>query len=279
RLHLRREDQRARLSRGPTALLDLLPLRRALRGASDWVDLAWSLLVADLERAAPFASGRLLDVGCGTKPYEHIFRPYVTEYLGIEHEATFERTQASADERKPDLYYDGKRLPFDDGTFDTVLNAQVLEHTPEPARLVTDMARVLKEGGTLILSAPFQFRLHERPHDYFRYTPYGLRALCADAGLEIVEELQQGSLWSVLAHKLNSFLALRVSRIGGLAQAMGKLSHESVTTEPARLWTLPVVGPVMLATASAARVMERVSFEPDESLGYLFVARKTKRPR
>ena len=258
-------------------LLELPALKSALRGTSDWIDLALSHLIADLKHAAPLASGRLLDVGCGAKPYEPLFRPYVTEYVGIEHEATFVKTQASLNERKPDFYYDGKRLPFDDGSYDTILNAEVLEHTPHPCALVAEMARVLKDGGTLILAAPFQFRLHEQPHDYFRYTPYGLRSLCAEAGLEIVEQRQEGSLWSVMAHKLNSFLAFRVSRVGGLAQAMGKLSHEGATSEPVRFWTLPFVAPVMLATASAARVMDRVFFEPDESLGYLIVAHKTKR--
>jgi len=53
-------------------------LRRAIRGASDWIDLQQSYLVADLTSVAPMASGRLLDVGCGDKPYESFFRAYVT---------------------------------------------------------------------------------------------------------------------------------------------------------------------------------------------------------
>ncbi len=47
------------------------------------------------------------------------------------------------------------------------------------------MARVLKPGGLLILLAPFQFRLHEQPHDYFRYSSHGLRHLCEEAGLDV----------------------------------------------------------------------------------------------
>jgi SAM-dependent methyltransferase len=153
---------------------------------------------------------------------------------------------------------------------------QVLEHTPNPAELVKEMARVLADDGRLILSAPFQFRLHEEPHDYFRYSPHGLRALCNDAGLEIVDVHPMGSLWSVIGHKLNSFLAFRVARIGVLAQAMGKLSHESAARNPARLWTLPFVGPSMLGISAAARVMDRVAFDPEESLGFVVVARRLK---
>ena len=257
-----------------SALLGATVFRSAARRASDWVDLQWSLIVELLGRVAPQARGRLLDVGCGHKPYADIFLPYVDEYLGIEREDSFAGTAASSiDGRGPDLLFDGTRLPFDDATFDTVLSVQVLEHTPRPAALVAEMARVLKPDGLLILSAPFQFRLHEQPHDYFRYSPHGLRTLCDDAGLEVVEVHAQGSLWSVLAHKVNSYLALRVARASGLAQAMGKLGHENVATTQPRLWTLPLVGPLMVGNAAAARVLDRVLPEPDETLGFLTIAR------
>lgn len=256
------------------ALLSSPGLRRAVRKTSDWVDLQWSLVVELLARVAPQAHGRLLDVGCGDKPYAHLFTPHVSEYLGIEHEASFAETAASKSERKPDLFYDGKRLPFEDRTFDTVLNVQVLEHTPHPGALVLEMGRVLKDDGVLILSAPFQFRLHEEPHDYFRYSPHGLRTLCDAAGLEVVEIHNQGSLWSVLAHKLNSFLAFNVARVGGLAQAMGKLPHEGVRTAAPRVWTLPFVAPAMLGLSGGARVMDRLLADPEEALGFLIVARK-----
>ena len=83
----------------------------------------------------------------------------MTEYIGIEHEATFAATSAETHERKPDLYYDGKRLPFEDRSIDTILNIQVLEHTPTPGALVIEMARVLKDDGIMIITAPFSFRL------------------------------------------------------------------------------------------------------------------------
>ncbi len=250
-------------------------LKQAVRSTSDWVDLQWSLTIASLERVAPQARGRLLDVGCGQKPYEHIFRPFLSEYVGIEREDTFALTHAGNGESRPDLVYDGDRLPFEDQSFDTVLNVQVLEHTARPAELVKEMARVLKHDGRLILSAPFQFRLHEEPHDYFRYSPHGLRELCRDASLEIMEVHAMGSLWSVIGHKLNSYLAFRVARIGGLAQSMGKLSHEKQSHERPRIWTLPLVAPSMLGISAAARIMDRVAFDPEETLGFVVVARRT----
>jgi SAM-dependent methyltransferase len=252
--------------------------QKAARSVSDWIDLQWSLLWELLTQVAPRARGRLLDVGCGQRPYESLFEPYVDEYVGIEHEEAFERTNASSANEKPDLYYDGRRLPFEDKSFDTVLNVQVLEHTPEPGALVREMARVLKDDGLLILSAPFDFRLHEQPHDYFRYTPHGLRVLCDQAGLEIVEVHKHGSLWSIVAHKLNSYLAFRVARLGGLAQAVGKLSHESPAETRTRVWALPFVAPVMLGLSGGARVLDRWLPEPEEGLGFLILARPKRAP-
>jgi len=263
----------------PTLLqraLSFPPLRAAARGASNWVDLQWSFMIAQLHEVAPLAKGALLDVGCGEKPYESIFAPHVTSYVGIEHEGTFAETNASAATRsqKPDLYYDGAELPFAAASFDTVLNVQVLEHTPEPQRLLNEMARVLRPGGTLILCAPFSFRLHEEPHDYFRYTPHGLRAMCAEAGLRVDEVKSQGSLWSVLGHKLNSYLAFRVAMLDAVAQAMGKLGHEGERRESPRYWTMPLVLPAMGAISASARILDRVAPDGTETLSYLIIARK-----
>lgn len=252
--------------------------KKWLRRSSDWVDLQLSLILDSLRRVAPRARGRLLDVGCGDKPYEAIFRPYVTEYIGVEHRDTFALTSAAEPDlgtgkQGPDVYYSGDRLPFPDRSFETVLSVQVLEHTPRPAELVREMGRVLADDGLLILMAPFQFRLHEQPHDYFRYSPHGLRELCARAGLEITHVEQQGSLWSLLGHKLNSYLAFRVAQMGGMAQGMGKLGHEKATLARPRYWTLPWVAPSMFAVALGARVLDRVLFDPEETLGFLVLAR------
>jgi SAM-dependent methyltransferase len=257
------------------ALLSVRPVGKAARAAADWVDLQLTHVVASLARCAPRARGRLLDVGCGDKPYEHLFLPYVREYIGVEHQPTFHVTSAAARDRA-DVHYDGDRLPFPDASFDTVLSVQVLEHTPRPDVLLAEMARVLAPDGVLILSAPFSFRLHEEPHDYYRFTPHGLRDLCERAGLVIDEMEPHGSLGSLLGHKVNSYLALRVARIAGLAQTMGKLGHESATAQDARAWTLAAVAPAMVAVAAGARIVDRVLPEPGETLGYTLTAHKRR---
>lgn len=249
-------------------------VRRAARSLADWVDLQWSYIIDDLKAVAPRARGDLLDVGCGDKPYEEIFLPYVTKYVGVEHEGTFSETAASTRTRGPDVYYDGKRLPFPDESFDTVLSVQVLEHTPDPALLMSEMGRVLKRGGLLIVIVPFSFRLHEEPHDYFRYSPHGLTTLTERAGLSVVEIRAHGSLWSVVGHKINSFLAFRVAHLDGLGQSLGKMSHEGERTSRLRTWSLPVVAPTMAAVTAGARGLDRVLPEPTEALSFRLIATK-----
>ena len=75
-------------------------LEMLARRAANFVDLQWSLVIRALQGVAPLARGRLLDVGCGDKPYLEIFLPYVSEYLGVEHEAAFRQTASSARTRR-----------------------------------------------------------------------------------------------------------------------------------------------------------------------------------
>lgn len=139
-------------------------------------------ILSALFRVKTYAHGRLLDVGCGDKPYENIFRN-VNEYVGID--LPIEQS-ANKSEKNADIFCSALKLPFEDATFDTVLSTQVLEHVPDPRLMFSEMSRVLKKDGILILTAPFIWSLHEEPHDYFRYTKYGLRYLAKNSGFEII---------------------------------------------------------------------------------------------
>ena len=258
-------------------VLDATGLKRAARTTADWVDLQYWQLLRNLEAVAPRTRGRLLDVGCGEKDFEPIFRPYVSEYVGLEYADTFETTKSSNRSGKPDFYYDGKTFPFESQSFDTVISVQVLEHTPDPRRLIHEIARVVKKDGLVVMNAPFSFRLHEEPFDYFRYTPHGWRALFDDAGLEVTEIWPMGDLWSVIGHKFNSYLAFRVARIEALAQMMGKHGHEGVRKVSARLWTFPMVLPTMAAVAAGARLLDRIAPDGTEALSYQVIGRPKQR--
>src|SRR4051794_32763285 len=95
---------------------------------------AW--LRAEARSAAANGRYRVLDVGCGGKPYYPFFVPYAAEYVGV-------------DVGNPAAELEGavEALPVEDGAFDVVLCTQVLEHVADPALAVRELARVTAPGG------------------------------------------------------------------------------------------------------------------------------------
>ena len=82
------------------------------------------------------------------------------------------------EERKPDIVLDVCDMAaFDDNTFDIVFIIAVLEHVPNQQKAITEIYRVLKPGGKLIMEMPFIFPMHGKPVDYYRYTKFGLKYL------------------------------------------------------------------------------------------------------
>lgn len=157
-----------------------------------------------MAEAAPLVRGRLLDVGCGTQPYRSLFTQ-VEEYLGLELDTPENRRTKQAD-----LFYDGDRFPVADGSFNTVLCNQVLEHIFRPERFLTEITRILRPGGCLIMTVPFLWPEHEQPYDCLRYTSFGLRDQLERTGL-IVERQQKltlggGALCALAADRLNTRL-------------------------------------------------------------------------
>jgi SAM-dependent methyltransferase len=142
-----------------------------------------------LMRAAKFAQGNLLDIGCGNKPYETVFRPSVKTYVGCD--------IAQSSLRRVDLICDATAIPLPDESVDTVLSTQTLEHVADHRALLIEAFRLLRPGGVLILSAPMYWCLHEEPYDFFRFTSYGLRHLLTATGFEVVDLQANGGCWSV----------------------------------------------------------------------------------
>ena len=137
------------------------------------------------EAAALYGRGRVLDVGCGRQPYGD----YFSNYTGLE----FDRARYA--EIPADVWGSALALPFCDASFATVFSSQVIEHVPEPWEMVAEMARVLEPGGHLILTAPHIWGLHEVPHDYFRFTCYGLEHLARRSGLQPVTVRAMAGYW------------------------------------------------------------------------------------
>ncbi len=101
-----------------------------------------------------------------------------------------------------DVVADLNRLPFADAVFDGALNIVTLEHLREPHLAMREMARVLKPGGRLLLIAPHQWEVHQEPHDYFRYTGYGLQWLAEQAGLRVERLDGVGGMFRLLSRRL-----------------------------------------------------------------------------
>lgn len=152
---------------------------------SQW--LAGSTLYRPLRIALSGISGTVLDVGCGTKPYEP-WVPGATEYVGVD---------VTHGPQVDVVIRPGQPWPLEDGRFDTVLCTQVLEHATDVEHVLGETARVLKPGGTAIVTVPFIYNEHDPKHDYRRLTKRGLERLLPD-GFEILETTLQGGLGSSL---------------------------------------------------------------------------------
>jgi SAM-dependent methyltransferase len=259
----------------PSARPSSFSLRRWASLARNFVDLEKTYLEAAMRGAASFASGNLLDVGCGDKPYESIFSPYVVRYVGAEYDETYTGS-ANARKGKADVVYAGDRLPFGDGEFDTVLSNQVAEHVPNPRMFFAELARVLRVGGSLIVTVPFSYRVHSEPYDFHRFTKYALARYAEDHGL-VVKLLQpRGGFWSVVGQKLMSHMALKYARLGGEVQKLGGFGYENTIQQRPRYWTLPVIAPLLLAVAVLVRLLDRIDPDESDTIGYLLVAEKLR---
>jgi SAM-dependent methyltransferase len=148
-----------------------------------------------------YASGLLLDCGCGDVPFYELYKDLVTDnvcvdWVGSVHGNNY--VDEFVDLNGP--------LPFEDDSFDTVLLTDVLAHIATPSDLFASIARVLRPGGALIAGMPFFYWIAEAPHDYYRYTEFALRRLCAENGLEVVHLQAYGGYPDVVLDLVNKKL-------------------------------------------------------------------------
>ncbi len=149
--------------------------------------------------------GIVLDVGCADRWIER-HCPDGLHYIGLDYPATGATLYAS----RPDVFADASQLPIADASVDAVLCLEVLEHVQDHLLALKQIAHILKPGGTLLLSMPFMYPVHDAPHDYQRLTVYGLRRDLARAGFHVVRIAKVGH--AVRAAGLLTCLAL----VGGL---------------------------------------------------------------
>jgi len=147
--------------------------------------------------AADVPTGSLvLDAGAGEGQYADYFKQH--RYTGVDlgiGDAAWNYGQLSA-------IANLELLPFADGTFDASLNVVTLEHVQKPARVIEEMGRTLRPGGRFLLIVPHEWEEHQQPHDYFRYTRYGLRYLLESAGFREIRIEPVGGFFRLLSRRL-----------------------------------------------------------------------------
>ena len=141
-----------------------------------------------IESYSTSISGRVLDFGCGAKPYEFLFKS-ASEYIGLDTHSSGHNHNHS----RVDIYFDGDFIPFPDESFDAVLAFQVLEHIKDPASILAEIRRVLKTSGKFLITAPLVWPEHEVPYDFNRWTSYGIAQLLKVNGYEIIQQKKVGN--------------------------------------------------------------------------------------
>lgn len=195
--------------------------------------------------------GTVIDLGCGTRPYEADILTRADYYIGVDWGNTLHGLKADI---AADL---NKSLPFADKTADCVITFEVIEHLSEPGTMLSEAYRILRSEGVLLLSAPFQWWVHEAPWDYQRFTSYGLEYQLRKAGFDSIDVTETSGFWSMWVLKLNYQLARLIRG-----------------PRPLRFILRALLIPFWGATQMLAPIMDRYWHEKNETAGYFVIARR-----
>lgn len=233
-----------------------------------WVEHKW--LVRSVEFLAEHATGQLLDVGGGERPYGELFESRVDRYVGLEY-------PPSADSLHPeiwgvldrlqgvvDVFGDGMRMPFKDDSFDTVMSLEVFEHLADPDACLREIERVMRPDGVLLFTVPFVAPLHQLPFDYYRFTPQGIAAMLDRHGFEVEHIMARGNFSSTMG----TVVAHWVLRTFG-----SKRQHHDGSVKLSR-WRAPLLSPLIALIQGTAMICEKFTTDETMTFGYGVVARR-----
>lgn len=222
---------------------------------TDYLYIAHKAERDKIRRFASSLNGRLLDAGCGRKPYVR-YLDRVSEYIAMD--------------KSPDvsarLVGNVCAMPFKDKEFDSVICNEVIEHLQEPDKGITEIGRVLKDAGILYMTAPMCWRTHYEPDDYFRFTKYGLEYLLKKNGFEIITMERLGGFFSYIAVRFIDIFVLRIffPIVTFFGIKRGRYRLAALLTMPASI--------VFLAVARLLDILE-----PDDAYGWAVLARRLRR--
>ncbi len=218
--------------------------------------IAYKFLIPDLKSAInTYASGTVLDIGCGNKPYLSFFPKDITQYIGCDIE------QSSL--KLVDIICPATDLKIQDNSMDTVFCTQVLEHVYDHKKAFFEISRVLKPNGYIIGSLPMTWPHHEEPYDFFRFTKYGLTELMREVGLTPVYIKANGGKWALTGQML-------------MLSFTEKPKHPSILSKVKNILFRATLGKVWLNLIFST--LDRLSSHDKEhnTLNFVFVARKEK---
>lgn len=212
----------------------------------------WGEFLSIVESAAPGTT--VVDLGAGEAELRGRVGDgvrYLALDRGIGH--------AGWDYSKLDAVCDAAQVPIRSGSADLVISKQVLEHLPEPIVAMREMSRILSPSGQLLLSTNQQWPQHQQPHDFFRYTSFGLRYCCEQAGLKIMElKPMGGAFTTALFHATQPLAPHLWSKKPGTQRTL------KVLFAPFRL--------LIRAATPLAALLDRRDTAKDNTLGYYLLA-------
>jgi len=220
------------------------PLRRHILHFETEIEEAVAAFAASLP-----AGARVLDAGAGEGQYARHFA--AQRYCGVD----LAVGDAAWDYSRLDVIANLGALPFRPRVFDAALHIVTIEHLPEPGLALAEISRALKPGARLLIAAPHEWEVHQAPHDYFRYTRYGLRYILEKAGFEPVELRAAGGYFRLLARRL----------LNGLQFFAG-----------GPRWLLfPPAAALLVPPALILPFLDFLDRDRNFTLGYIVLARKT----
>lgn len=160
----------------------------------DW--LRGKYLLPGLEKWGEKINGTLVDIGCGTKPYQNLIGKNAEKYIGVDQPGF---------PSKADIFSEALNLKLPDSSADACFNSWLLDDISEPQKYFRELNRVLKIGGLAIMVESQSFPEHDAPNDYFRFTRHGLAYLAEKNGFAVEEIIPLGGFWVQIGLQLSSF--------------------------------------------------------------------------
>lgn len=131
---------------------------------------------------------KLIDVGCGTRPYMNLYAPYCNQTIGAD------LADVPFAQHKVDIYCSATKIPLPDSSMDAVFSSEVLHDIQEPHEMFREANRILKPGGRLIITSPFVTPICDDKYDHYRYTKFGLKYLMEKNGFTEIQIRETGEI-------------------------------------------------------------------------------------